>query len=339
MPIQFHIFVDRTENDFYAGLALKWAPIDYQYIRIDTNRLSYNVKKDLVVPVDLQYYRKRDNIDPESRWDTSNIRDRLNEVTIEQLKPAAYYSISETESHYYILYSFYHADDDTHPNDMEGCLVILEKQETSQFLLGIITVAHYDFWLYPYKNNLLNKFGEEFAGEQQLEVDEELDSKRPLIQQEKGKHGLYALGTKINVGTKLVNWFYALLGIHPDVIVLYPNEEAFPYSIENLNKGKNTPYDPSFYYELVDILDPKEGLWERWKNRPNSTFAADGKFHGGSANPPWLWKEKEWLKFSQDIELGLMWQDPAELVSKVFRPGLKRKPFSTKYIRKMDGTP
>jgi hypothetical protein len=324
-----------NENEFYGNLVLRWAPIDYQYIRLNTNS-NYDIKKDLVVPVDLQFY-KNNEIDLESRWDTRNIRERLREIEIERLKPVVYYSIAETESHYYILYSFYHADDDTHPNDMEGCLVILEKQGNSQSLLGIITVAHYDFWRYAYKDNLLHESGKEFAEEEQLEVDEELDSKRPLIQQEKGKHGLYALGPKINIGTKILLWFYSLLNKHPDVIVFYPNKEAFCYSIESIKKGKNTPYNPSFYYELVNILDPQEGLWKLWKDRPNSTFEKDGKFHGGSANPPWLWREGYRLG-SERGTLGKMWEDPAKLVSELFRPGRNRRPFSLKYIRKMDGT-
>jgi tetratricopeptide (TPR) repeat protein len=327
----------KIQESMDMQLALKWAPIDYQYIRLDPDNNNYSIKKDLIVPVDLQFY-KNDKVDIESRWDTRNIRERLMEVKINQLIPVVYYAIAETESHYYILYSFYHADADTHPNDMEGCLVLLEKLDRSELLLGIITVAHYDFWLYPYKNNLLHKSGKEFTTNEQLEVEEEIDSQRPLIQQEKGNHGLYALGPTINNRTKILIWFSYLLGIYSDVIRFTPNEQAFYYSIESITKGKGTPYTPSFYYELVNILGPKEGLWERWRKRPNSTFAEDGKFHGGSANPPWLWKEKEWLTFPQDIDLGLMWQNPAELVGKLFRPGLNRKPFSTEYIRKMDGT-
>ena len=209
------------ENEFYGNLVMRWAPVDYQYIRLDTNS-NYNIKKDLVVPVDLQYY-KNNEVDLETRWDTRNIRVRLREVEIDQLKPVVYYSIAETESHYYILYSFYHADDDTHPNDMEGCLVILEKQENSQLLLGIITVAHYDFWKYTYKDNLLHESGEKFTGEEQLE---------------KGKHGLYALVMRINIGTNILRWFDSLINKHPDVIVFYPNKEAFCYSIESIKKEK-----------------------------------------------------------------------------------------------------
>jgi hypothetical protein len=62
----FYNFGGKTENDFYTSLALKWAPIDYQYIRLDANKSSYNVKKDLVVPVDLQYYGKKDKAGDDS---------------------------------------------------------------------------------------------------------------------------------------------------------------------------------------------------------------------------------------------------------------------------------
>ncbi len=96
------------------------------------------------------------------------------------------------------------------------------------------------------------------------------------------------------------------------MIVLHPNKEALHYSIEN-NKGKNTPYDPSFYYELVDILDPIEGLWERWKNRPNSTFAKDGKFHGVRQIRHGYGKKESGLNFQQVCIRDYMWHDPAQL--------------------------
>ncbi len=145
-------------DGLYSNLVLKWAPINYQFIRLDSENNNYNLKKDLVVPVYLQYYKSNNGVDLESRWDTQNIRERLRGVEIEQLVPVVYYAVAETESHYYILYSFYHADDDTHPSDMEGCLVLLEKLEMSELLLGIITVAHYDLWRYPYKGNYDTKW-------------------------------------------------------------------------------------------------------------------------------------------------------------------------------------
>jgi len=331
------ISIEDSESQYssHKNLALKWAPINLQFIRLDPENDYYSLKKDLVVPVDLQYY-KNNQVDLESRWDTRNIRERLREIKIEQLKPVVYYSTAETESHYYILYSFYHADDDTHPNDMEGCLVLLEKQENSQLLLGIITVAHYDLWKYAYKDNLLHGSGKEFTEMEQLEVDEA--SKRPLIQTESGKHGIYGIPSKSSTGTNFIQGIASLVNIHGNSIVLYPSTDAFYYNIESIKKGKNTPYDPFFYYELVDILDPAEGLWELWKKKPNSTFDKHGKFHGGSANPPWLWKVEYNLRPLEQDNFGLMWSDPVKLATKIFKPGVNRKEFSPKYIRHMDGT-
>ena len=138
---------------FYHKLAYKWAPINYQHIKLFSANGYYQTKKDLLVPIDLDFYKqKKDNL--ELCWDTKNIRERLRKIDIEFLLPVVYYSIAETETHYFLLYASYHADDDTHPNDMEGCLLILEKIDLNEFLLGMITVAHQDFWLYPYENSI-----------------------------------------------------------------------------------------------------------------------------------------------------------------------------------------
>ena len=320
------------ENKYY-DLVLKWAPINYQYIRLDEDNDYYQTKKDLLCPVNLDCYSKNDS-DSNECWDTTNMRKRLSKTKIENLVPVCYYAVSETESHYFVLYSFYHADDDTHPNDMEGCLIILEKQDGNEELLGMITVAHLDFWKYTYKNNLLKISGEKFDKDEQLETDDDLESAHPLIQQEEGKHGLYALGTKINVGTKIVRWFLAVLNMSADVVVYYPGRKAIAYSVERLKKGKDTPYDPSFYYELIDIIDERQGLLKRWEKRPNETFTKDGKFYGESANPPWLWKPGFEIQ-SDSKEIGLMWSDPAKLARESFRPASGRKEFSVRYIRQL----
>ena len=68
------------------------------------------------------------------------------------MTPVAYYSIAITKTHYFILYAFYHADDDNHPNDLEGCLLIIEKNDIRPKLIGMITVSHYDFVPYSFDN-------------------------------------------------------------------------------------------------------------------------------------------------------------------------------------------
>jgi hypothetical protein len=323
-------------SEFYQKLAFKWGPITYQHIRITPRNNYYQTKKDLLVPINLNFYKiKKDDL--ESCWDTKNIRQSLQNINLEYLLPVVYYSVAETETHYFILYALYHADDDTHPNDMEGCLLILEKMDLNELLLGMITVAHHDFWLYAYENSIRQASGEEFPEDHNLEVDISIDYIRPLIQQEVGKHGLNALGTRINRFSKLLNWLRSLSNIYPDVIVYSPGDKPRYYDLQSIVKGKNTAYSPTFQYELVDILDPIEGFWIRWRKRPNSTFQENGQFHGGAANPPWLWKELK-LNTNHSDDVGIMWSDPAKLVNKMFKPGMARKDFSARYIRHMDGT-
>lgn len=361
-----------TENiEKYFELALRWAPVNYQYINLDETSAYLNktvdypdgkgsgffkIKQDLLCQVD---FTLSDN-DPQ-RWNTSNVIDRLNNAEFSDLIPTVYYSIAETEKHFFILYSFYHANDSTHPNDMEGCLIILEKKDNKQLLLGMITIAHYDFWYYTYKKNLTVREGIQTSG--QLEIDEEFDGRgHPLIQQEEGKHGLYALGTHIEWFTKLLWWFLSVIDMSPDIIVYYPHEtKASKYSFENLTKGKKMPYNPSFYYKLVDILDKEYGLWERWNKREQRkndyTFDECGKFYGGAANPPWLWKPADakslWESILTKIKKLLhlknkekpeptkiteIWTDPQQLVSDNFIPGEGMAKFDSKYLRHMDGS-
>jgi hypothetical protein len=273
-----------------------------------------------------------------SVWNTEHVRNRLEHTDIAHLTPTAYYSVAETDNHFFILYSFYHADDLTHPNDMEGCLIILEKQtEDKELLLGMITIAHYDFWYYTYKNRLSVKDGIITSGE--FEIDEEFDGHgHPLIQQEQGKHGLYALGTHIAWFTKLTRWFLSVINLMPDIIVYYPNNIPSKYLIENLTKGKRTPYDPAFYYELVDILDEEKGLWKKWLDKPNETFDKDGKFYGCSANPPWQWKPRLGIEKDIQSKLELMWIDPQQLAYENFNPRKNGKEFNSVYLKHMAST-
>ncbi len=77
-------------------------------------------------------------------------------------KPTVYYAASETESHYYLLYCFYHYRDystlpppinklDSHRHDFEGVLVCQRKGERSGL---VFTRSHYtfirgQFWRFP----------------------------------------------------------------------------------------------------------------------------------------------------------------------------------------------
>jgi len=234
-------------------LAKKWAPICYQYINQTEFFNDYLTKMDLLVPVNMDSYESGNN--SEDAWDTKNIQEKLKKTSIENLTPVVYYSFAETKNHMYLLYSFYHADDTIHPNDMEGCLIILEKPEK---LLGMMTVAHNKIPKYAYQNNLAQKNGENIK---KLLVEYEEDEIHPLVEQESGKHGMYGLGISSSTEIKVWRTLKIVFGQYQDKIVYFPGGKAKPYDIEQLKQYVGTPHYPTFYYDLVYIHDNKEDLF------------------------------------------------------------------------------
>lgn len=121
-------------------------------------------------------------------WDTSNNRRHLYDYNYE-LIPAVYYSIAETGTHSYIMYCFYHADDATHENDLEGCLLIIEKEDK---LLGMISIAHFDFYSFVVDNRV-QAGNETIDGDLYTEISNGED--HPMTKQEVNKHPFFAWGS------------------------------------------------------------------------------------------------------------------------------------------------
>ena len=363
----------------YKKLALLWAPIHYQYAKLKEpigDDAHFDTKVDLVIPVNFdaylnkcknkecnhplrehesgdckhkdtkskcqckQYLPSYSNQDVENAWNTKNSDKRLDQTHVNDLIPVAYYSIATTKNHYFILYSFYHAHDPgKHINDMEGCMVIVERKQPNDELVGMITVAHDVFPRYSYhdKLHINNIFFTKNAVKKVkhffrtidvtgtkgiMEADDEHNSSRSLTQQESQGHGLYALGEKIWTPMRIWRWFKSLVGIYPDFIVYYPSESAIPYSAKDLTRYKGMPHSKTLYYELVDIHDPTNGLIHRIpsKNTENSTFMSNGKFHGNKANPPWKWFEKNLLPKPGTASEMFLWKHPSEIAKIAFEP-------------------
>lgn len=321
------------------NLALFWAPINYQYISLEHD--DYQTKKDLLCPVNFECYsaaRLGSHNDPGLCWNTKIVRRRLADAGLASLTALAYYSVAITETHYFLLYAYYHADDDTHPNDLEGCMLILEKGDERPKILGMITVAHQDFVPYVYANRLNVKSRPAWHTHFAMEVEEELEGDHALIQQARGKHGLYALTPHIGFMEKFLRWVRFVVGKPEDVIVYFPGETTNTYTKERLYRGKGTPHNPTFYYELVDMLDSADGLYDRYvdalNNNGNDTFNEKGAFHNdetvGNANGPWHWRPGPVVGGSVKSSI---WDSPAELASEMFEPAGKK--FSTVYLKRM----
>lgn len=328
------LYVETKCGGSLGKLALFWAPINYQYISLKGD--DYQTKKDLLCPVNFECYSASPG--KEECWNTHVARRRLGRADFAALTPAAYYSTAITDTHYFLLYAYYHADDDTHPSDLEGCMVILEKGDAGPLLLGMITVAHQDFVPYVYANRMRVRSRPAWQRHFEMEVEEEVEGDHPLIQQAQGKHGLYALTPYIGWMEKLTRRLREIIGMPEDVIVYFPGELANTHSRDRLYRGKGTPHNPTFFYELIDMLDPEDGLYDRYidakNNGGNETFRENGSFHNdetvGNANGPWLWKPGFMIGGPVG---GDMWEDPAGLAAGIFET--TGRPFGTNYIKRM----
>lgn len=164
------------KDPFYEDLAYRWAPIHYQ----DTD--DSHAKADFITRFDYD-----GNYDGNDNWDNLDRGD---------LSAHVYYSVTETSTHWYIVYAFFHprdwsdhAFDDEHENDLEGVLFIVRK-DNSRFgaLDGAITVFHTDFYSFVPAGSPLTNGSEDIDGSLSFQqFDEAL---HPKTSQEAKGHGL-----------------------------------------------------------------------------------------------------------------------------------------------------
>ncbi|MEU4804769.1 hypothetical protein [Actinosynnema sp. NPDC023587] len=276
-----------------AELAARWAPIHHQ----DTDSSDY----------DADYLS---TVDFDGDWDTRNNWEAQDDAPA-RLTGAAYYSVVETSTHWFITYSFYHPRDwedfpdpfglFTHENDMEGLLAAVRKDGTSFGRLdAVITVAHRDFHSYVPAGGTFT------GGRQGVDGTLLVQDQRPTTRQEAKGHGLYAWdGAEFPGG---------------DGVVYVPGPTG------EVPSGGN---DRSVAYRLVDAFAPG-GLWAR-RSDP-ATFAGWGTLRGDNgkddaANTAWGWDDDD---DGADLPRGLPAMDPAYLVSVYFA---NRGDFSLTYTR------
>ena len=271
-------------------LAFHWAPIHHQ----DTDSSDY----------DADYLS---TVDFDGDWNTLNNWE--NQPQLAKLTGAAYYSVVETSTHWFIVYGFFHPRDwddqpdpfgtKTHENDLEGVLLTVRRDSGYGQLEAAVTVAHSDFYSYvpagsPFQN------GAETIDGTLLVVDG-----RPTTRQEAKGHGLYRWDGNDFPGGDGVVYRPAATGEVPS--------------------GGN---DRSVGYRLVNVLEAN-GMWARRAN--SETFASFGTFRGdngkdNAANAPWGWDDQN----DGPIYKGYLATDPALLVDRYFS---NKGDFSLTYTR------
>ncbi|QGP92329.1 hypothetical protein MGLY_17030 [Neomoorella glycerini] len=126
----------------HAELAAYWAPEIYQ----DTNA-TYGYKADYIT-----------NFDFDGDWRGNNNWDNLD---VYPTPAYIYYSVTETETHYFIGYYFFHPRDDgpttldKHENDLEGVLVAVRKDGSLYGSFQLMeTMAHGNWYQYTNDPNI-----------------------------------------------------------------------------------------------------------------------------------------------------------------------------------------
>lgn len=267
-----------------AALAARWAPVHHQ----DTDSSDYDADYLSAVDFDADW-------DAKDNWEAQD-------DAVSRLKGAVYYSVVETSTHWFVVYSFFHPRDwedfadpfglYTHENDMEGALLVI-RRDGSEFgrFEAMVTVAHSDFYSYVPAGSSFTSGRENIDGTVVMRTVDGVS--RPTTRQEAKGHGLYAWNNAGFPGG--------------DGVVYYPGTAEVP-------SGGN---DSSVGYSLVDTFK-SGGLWA---HRADSlTFASPGTFRGdngkdNAANSAWGWDDGN---DGDDLQRGLLATDPAKLVAAYF---------------------
>ncbi|GAB4527776.1 MAG: hypothetical protein Kow0063_03340 [Anaerolineae bacterium] len=214
------------------------------------------------------------------------------------LSAHVYYSVIETETHWFLFYSLFHPRDYTgdpceesagcHENDMESIQVVVRKDGTPYgHLLAVETLAHDHIYLYP---------ADPSVGRNGLRLQREatLEDSHPVVYVETYGHGIF--------GKKII--------LSPYVVTYRPGERA------EVPEGLK---DEDVAYRLVPIYD---SLWQhRTEVGPGQAFdqpfdyqghslpaAFDGDDYGEDrANTPWGYDQET----GEALSRGDWFLDPA----------------------------
>jgi hypothetical protein len=273
-----------------------------------------------------------------------------------ELPAAAYYSVVETETHYFILYAFYHGQDwydgdrltdkirkvfDEHLHDMEGALAVVTKREdeADERVDAFITISHFHFYtyagwrkseieyLYPgdrWENRISGKL-------------ERLDGNIwPMEDGGRTRFSLYAQAKGHGIRGDRKGW-----GSERHIINYYPSltDNSVPDLGEDAFREERGYLFQDCRYRLIDF-HKTGGLWENRNNgdvfQENEDGQAAfvvlddlGKRVAGSANPPWGWED-----VYDYHDCGMIALDPARLADAYLEgfPGLSLEYIHNLYL-------
>jgi Necrosis inducing protein (NPP1) len=318
-PVDMYV-AQLTTPPMSTEILLHWAPVLYQ----DVNTSHCKGVCDYISAIDYDGdFQGRNN------WDNTELFPH----------PAvAYAAASESATHWFLYYAFYHPrdyvssgfGDGEHEHDMEGALVFVRKDVSVHgFFEGMITFAHSRMW--PYRTPAADYI---VRGELAILADRGLrvlqtetltgeGHARPALYQEAQGHGVYSCGHKPcpKPGDNGIRYVPSL---SHDQTPLTPVPSATSVTVS---------------YSLIDMT-AKGGLWNMRSCR--SMFGDPNTFNGDESgtcgdglafcqdNAIGIWanRDKEGRKFS-NLSVG---EDPAAVVNDWFSFSGGHGPASADYV-------
>jgi hypothetical protein len=278
---------DSQKQPSHEQLAAHWAPVWYQ----DSD--SSNYEGDYIVAYDFDGDTRSDN-----NWDN------LDKAGVD-LRAVIYWSLVETQTHWFILYADFHPQDwdencqpipfgpdKCHENDMEGAMVVVEKDGSphGKFFL-LYTEAHNILYIFTNDPSVKPSSSKSLKS---VPVTFEEGSHPELYVESKG-HGVCALQYD---GSDHCSH---PLGSNP-----FPGGDGVVYRYKGKAEKPSSGDDRDVGYDLVPLSST---LWPRREDICNDgcTFdgemvyegmtlgkAFDGDSHGDDkANPPWAWDDPD----------------------------------------------
>jgi len=273
-------------------LAEYWAPIWWQDTDDDNFRADYIT-----------------NFDFDNDWDPLNNWTNLSQF---KLKAYIYYWVAETLTHWFIGYADFHPRDwsdditalwDQHENDMEGCLLVIQKGKGyyGQFTL-MLTLAHNNFYSFKDYDNLPSS--EIKDGHEDIDGDVEFEADHPYVYVKAEGHAVYG-----NLRWEKND---------------FPSEDGVVYRYTGQAEEPHNGNDRDVGYDLVFI----DALWS--KRYDPDIFYEFGTFRGDNheenkAHAPWHWDDYD----DGEVNADHFFVDPAYLVD-YYHDGLGN--FSHDYI-------
>lgn len=257
-------------------------------------------------------------------------------------KAFVYYAVMETETHWFLLYNFFHPRDysdfcvvgSCHENDNEGLILTVRKTDARFGRLEVLeTLAHNNVYSFT-NDSAIKKGAHDIDGRIEF-----YNETRPVIFIEAGGHGVFSSAYKSSLFDAAKTDFKKNTG----VTYIYKGRAESPRFANDRNvgyrllpiydewwkKGNQTTNKPNEVFEKFYVYEP-------FGNRPRASAAyLAGAFHGRTAaedmaKPFWAWYDGRTRK-RKLVNTGQWALDPAYSVS-VNLSFPKDKPFSLEYV-------